>query len=112
MEQAFAVVVGFLGEPGVVGECAEERLAQGVIDLYIGFGDDLVAEAASAPVLAVAALLPAVAGARFPVALQDLAAASRGFLGGFEFRGQIERWRIDQKPACLSTSPTSSRLPR
>lgn len=90
VEQALAVVVGFLGEPGVVGKCAEQSLAERVVDFDVGFGDDFVAEAAAGPGLAVAALLPAVASARLLVTLQDLAAAPGSLLGGLQLCSQVK----------------------
>ena len=89
MQQPLAVVVSLFGEPGVLGERAEQGFLKRRVDLDVGLRDDLVAEPAPAPGLTVAALLPAVAGARLLVSLQDLAAASGGFLGGFELCSQI-----------------------
>jgi len=63
VQQAFAVVVRFFRQPGVIGKCAQQGLAQRGVDLDISLGDDFVAKAPSAPVGAILALLPAVAGA-------------------------------------------------
>ena len=83
--------MAFFRQPTVVGERAEQRLAQRVVDLDIGLRDDLVAKAAGRP----AALLPAVARARFLVALQNLAAAPGGFLGGLEFGVEVGNGGVD-----------------
>ncbi len=83
--------MGLFGEPGVLREGAEQRLAERRVDFDIGLGDDLVAEAATAPVLSVAALLPAIAGARLLEALQDLAAAPGSLLGSLQLRSQVRK---------------------
>ena len=84
MQQPFAVVVAFFREPGVVGKRCQQRLAQCVVDLDVGLGDDLVGAA-----LQGVAVLPAVSCSRFSEALQDLAAAAGGLLGRLKLCSQV-----------------------